>query len=61
MLDLALTLEVGQIALLVEASLVQAERVDDIDLGLDAVIGTLLSLLGRGVGTSVYIVSVPLI
>lgn len=58
---LTLTLEVGQVALLVETSLVEAERVDDIDLGLGLVIGTLLLLLGGGVGTSVCTLSVPLL
>jgi hypothetical protein len=48
-----LTLEVGQVALLVEAGLVQTERVDDVDLGLERVIGTLLGLLSGSVGTSV--------
>ena len=57
---MALTLEVGQVALLVETSLVQAERVDDIDLGLDGVVGTLLSLLSGSVGTSVCALLAPL-
>jgi hypothetical protein len=48
-----LTLEVGEVALLVELGLLETERVDDIDLGLEAVVGTLLSLLGGSVGTSV--------
>ena len=47
------TLEVGEVSLLVEAGLVQAERVDDIDLGLLLVVGTLLLLLGGSIGTSV--------
>jgi hypothetical protein len=47
------TLEVCEVALLVEASLVQAERVDDIDDLLRSIVGALLSLLGRCVGTSV--------
>jgi hypothetical protein len=58
---LTLTLEVGQVALLVETSLVEAERVDDIDLGLSLVVGTLLLLLSGGVGTSVYTLLVPLL
>jgi hypothetical protein len=49
-----LTLEVGEVTLLVEAGLVQAERVDDVDLGLQLVIGTLLLLLSGSIGTSVY-------
>lgn len=49
-----LTLEVGEVALLVEAGLVEAERVDDIDLGLDSVVGTLLLLLGGSIGASVW-------
>jgi hypothetical protein len=48
-----LTLEVGEVALLVELGLLETERVDDIDLGLEAIVGTLLSLLGGSVGTSV--------
>ena len=48
------TLEVCEVALLVEARLVQAERVDDVDLGLDRVVGTLLLLLGGSIGTSVW-------
>jgi hypothetical protein len=48
-----LTLKVGEVALLVELGLLETERVDDIDLGLEAVVGTLLSLLGGSVGTSV--------
>jgi hypothetical protein len=50
------TLEVCEVALLVEASLVQAERVDDVDLLLGRVLGTLLLLLGGSIGTSVCIV-----
>ena len=56
-----LTLEVGQVALLVETGLVEAERVDDIDLGLGLVIGTLLLLLSGGVGTSVCTLLEPLL
>jgi hypothetical protein len=56
-----LTLEVGEVALLVEAGLVQAERVDDIDLSLGLVVGTLLGLLGGSVGTSVCAILVPLL
>jgi hypothetical protein len=47
------TLEVCEVALLVEAGLVQAEGVDDVDLLLGRVLGALLLLLGGGVGTSV--------
>ena len=50
-----LTLEVGEVALLVELGLVETERVDDIDLGLDVVVGTLLGLLSGSVGTSVCV------
>lgn len=53
MQGLVLTLEVGQVTLLVEAGLVQTERVDDIDLLLGGVLSTLLGLLSRGVGTGV--------
>ena len=60
MLDLAHTLEVGQVALLVEGCFGQAERVDDINLGLDVVVGTLLSLLSGSVGTSVCAELAPL-
>jgi hypothetical protein len=48
-----LTLEVGEVALLVELGLLETERVDDIDLGLELVISTLLGLLSGSVGTSV--------
>lgn len=58
---LTLTLKVGQVALLVETGLVEAERVDDIDLGLGLVLGTLLLLLSGGVGTSVCTLLVPLL
>lgn len=47
------TLEICEVALLVEAGLVQTERVDDIDLLLGRILDTLLSLLGRGIATSV--------
>ena len=60
-LCLALTLEVGQVALLVEGCLGQAERVDDINLGLDVVVGTLLSLLSGSVGTGVCAGLAPLV
>ena len=46
----------GKIRLLVELSLVQAERVDDINDGLGGVIGTLIGLLSRGVGANVDVV-----
>jgi hypothetical protein len=49
------TLEVGKVALLVKAGLVQAERVDDVDLGLCRVLGALLLLLSGSIGTSVYV------
>ena len=52
------TLEVCEVALLVEAGLVQTERVDDVNLGLDAVVGTFLLLLLGSIGTSVYNMSV---
>ena len=58
---LALTLEVGQVALLVEAGLVQTERVDDIDPGLERVISTLLGLLSGSVGTGVCALLAPLL
>lgn len=48
------TLEVCEVALLVEAGLVQAERVDDVDLGLLLVVGSLLLLLSGSIGTGVY-------
>jgi hypothetical protein len=38
------TLEVREVALLVETGLIEAERVDDVDLGLDVVLGTLQCL-----------------
>lgn len=47
------TLEVAKVGLLVEAGLVQAERVHDIDLGLLGVVDIVAALLGRSVGTSV--------
>lgn len=48
-----LTLEVGEIALLVELGGLKTERVDDVvDLDL-GVLKTLLSLLGGSIGTSV--------
>ena len=47
------TLEVGEVALLVERGALETERVDDIvDLG-DLVIEILSSLLGGSVGTDV--------
>ncbi len=47
------TLEVGEVALLVEGGGLQAEGVDDVvDLG-DLVLEGLLGLLGGGVGTGV--------
>jgi hypothetical protein len=51
---LSRTLKVGQVALLVELGGLETEGSNDVvDLD-DLVIGTLLSLLGRGVGTSVW-------
>jgi hypothetical protein len=47
------TLEVCEVALLVETGLVQAEGVDDIDLLLGRVLGALLLLLGGGISTGV--------
>lgn len=47
------TLEVCEVALLVKARLVETERVDDINLGLSLIFGTLLLLLSGGIGTSV--------
>lgn len=47
------TLEVGQVALLVELGGLETERVDDVvDLDL-GVLNTLISLLGGSVGTGV--------
>lgn len=49
-----LTLEVTEVGLLVEAGLLETERVDNVDLGLLLVVGTLVvTALGRGVGTGV--------
>lgn len=49
-----LTLEVGQVALLVEAGGLETERVDDVvDLDL-GILNTLVGLLSGSVGTSVY-------
>lgn len=42
-----------EVCLLVEASLVELESVDNVDLGLLLVIGLLLTTLGGSVGTSV--------
>lgn len=48
-----LTLEVGQVALLVEAGGLETERVDDVvDLDL-GILNALVGLLGGSVGTSV--------
>lgn len=47
------TLEVAEVCLLVEVGLVETERVDDIDLGLLAVIGLLIAALGGSVGAGV--------
>jgi hypothetical protein len=52
-LRLLLTLEVGEVALLVESGALETERADDVvDLG-DLVIKILGSLLGGSVGTNV--------
>lgn len=49
-----LTLEVSQVALLVEAGGLETERVDDVvDLDL-GILKTLVGLLSGSVGTSVY-------
>lgn len=54
LLDLLhVALEVGEVRLLVERGLVEAERVDDIDDGLGAVLGLLLGLLSGRVGTNI--------
>lgn len=45
----------AQISLLVEAGLVQAERVDDVENLLGGVLGALVCLLGGGIGADVYI------
>lgn len=51
---LHVALQVGQVALLVETRLIEAERVDDIDLGLGGILSALLiTTLGGGVGASV--------
>jgi len=44
----------AEIALLVEAGLVQAERVDNVKDLRGGIFGTLLGFLGGGVGTNVY-------
>jgi hypothetical protein len=49
------TLEICEVALLVEAGSVQTERVDDIDDLLLRVLGTFFSLLSRSVGTRVCV------
>ena len=43
----------AKVGLLVEAGLVQAERVDNIDLGLLGVFDIVSAFLGRSVGTSI--------
>lgn len=49
-----LTLEVTEVGFLVEAGLLETERVDNVDLGLLLVVGTLVvTALGRGVGAGV--------
>jgi hypothetical protein len=47
------TLEIGKISLLVESSLGETERVDDINLLLRRVFNALLGLLSRSVGSSI--------
>jgi hypothetical protein len=46
-------LKVGEVGLLVERGLVEAEGVDDINDLLGAIFGALFSFLSGGVGTSV--------
>lgn len=50
---LNLTLEIRQVGGLVEAGRLETEGVDDVVDLLGGVLETLVSLLGRGVGTSV--------
>jgi len=50
-----LTLEMCEVGLLVEAGLVETERVNDIDNGLCAVLDTLLGLLSGRVGADVEV------
>lgn len=48
------TLEVAEVGLLVEVGFLEAERVDDVDLGLLRVVGIVaVTTLGGGVGTGV--------
>jgi len=47
------TLEVSEVCLLVELSLVELESVDNVDLGLLLVVGILVTALGGSVGTGV--------
>lgn len=49
------TLEVGEVALLVEAGLVQAEGVDDVDDLVLVVLDGLLGLLGGSIATGVCV------
>lgn len=44
----------GEVRLLVEGGLVQAEGVDNVDDGLGLVVGALIALLGGRVGANVY-------
>ena len=53
--SLHVSLEVAEVALLVECGLIETEGVDNIDHGLCRVIGTLLGLLSGSIGTGVDI------
>ena len=53
------TLEVGQVALLVEAGGAETERVHDVVHGLLAILELLTSLLGGSVGADICIQSAP--
>lgn len=53
--DVKRTLQVSQVALLVELGLVQAEGMHDIEDSLGALVDALISLLGRGVGANVNV------
>lgn len=51
--SLHVTLEVGEVRLLVETSGLESERVNDVVDGLDIGIGSVLGVLGGGVGSNV--------